>query len=96
MKFVIALPAGAENVEASASEIKFVAPAGKAKDAVQALRKQFVDAGFKELDASLDALAGAITLKQGEYTVGITYLDTGVLPPEVTITSFGADLEVKK
>lgn len=96
MKFAIALPAGAESVETEGSEIKFVIPAGKAKEAAQALRKQLVDAGFKELDASLEAMAGALTLKQGEHTIGITYIDTGVLPPEVTISSFGADLEVKR
>lgn len=91
-KLPVTLPAGAKDVVAEPQEIKFSVPTGQAKAVVEALRKQLLDAGYKEVLASLEPVGGSVVLKQGEQMLTVFYVDSGVLPAEVTITAQGIDL----
>ena len=57
-KVAVTLPAGAKDVKQTNDSIKFTLGKGKAKAAVESLRKQFRDAGWKEEHASMAAMAG--------------------------------------
>jgi len=96
-KVPITLPADAKDVQQSKDEIKFVVGKGKAKAAVESLRKQFRDAGWKEDVASLDAMAGALSFsKEGGQSVTINYTDTGFMPSEVTVSTMRGELKAAK
>ena len=87
-KVAVALPADAKDVKQTNDSIKFVVGKGKAKAAVEALRKQFRDAGWKESVASLEKMAGTVLLsKEGGQSVNITYSDTGFMPTEVSVSA---------
>jgi len=95
-KFAVTLPAELTSLEAKASEIKFNVPKGNAKPVVEAWRKEFRDAGWKEDAASVEALAGAVSLSKGRQSLSINYTDTGVMPAEVSISAIGVELEARK
>src|SRR5262245_25492473 len=95
-KFAVTLPAGLTGLEAKANEIKFNVPKGNAKPVVEAWRKEFRDAGWREDAASVEALAGAVSLSKGRQSLSINYTDTGVMPAEVSISAIGVELEARK
>jgi len=95
-KFAVTLPAGFTRLEAKASEIKFNVPKGNAKAVVQAWQKEFRDAGWKEDAASVEALAGAVSLSKGSQSLSINYTDIGATPAEVSISAIGVELEARK
>jgi len=95
-KFAVTLPAQLTGLEAKASEIKFNVPKGNAKPVVEAWRKEFRDAGWKEDAASVEALAGALSLSKGSQSLSINYTDIGVMPAEVSISAIGVELEARK
>jgi hypothetical protein len=91
------LPADAKDVQLSKDEIKFAVGKGKAKAAVESLRKQFRGAGWKEDVAALDGMAGALSFsKEGGQSVTINYTDTGFMPSEVTVSVMRGELEAAK
>lgn len=92
-KIAITLPADAAGVQQTKNEMKFTVGNGKAKAAVEALRKQYLDAGWKEDLASLDPMAGTVALTKEDQRLSVTYTDTGFLPVEITVSSTGAELE---
>ena len=92
-KIAITLPAGAGGVEKNKNQIKFTVGNGKAKAAVETLRKQYLDAGWKEDLASLDGVAGTVALSKEDLSLHIAYTDTGFLPAEITVSSSGAAFE---
>src|SRR5215831_7017297 len=96
-KVAVTLPADAKDVQQTKDEIKFTVGKGKAKAAVESLRKQFRDAGWKEDVAALDGMAGAVSFsKEGGQSVTINYTDTGIMPTEVTVSVMRAELEAAK
>jgi hypothetical protein len=96
-KVAITLPGEAKDVKQTKDEIKFAVGKGKAKAAVEALRTQFRDAGWKEDVASLERMAGTLLLSKGEdQSVTITYSDTGFMPSEVSVSAMRAELEAAK
>jgi hypothetical protein len=95
-KLAIALPADARDIETNATEIKFTLATGKAKPFAESLRKKLKSAGWKETTATLDAMAGLVILTKGTQEVEIVYVDSGVLPSEVTLSSDGVELEQAK
>jgi hypothetical protein len=96
-KVAVALPADAKDVKRTNDSIKFVVGKGKAKAAVEALRKQFRDAGWKEDVASLEKMAGTVLLsKEGGQSVNITYSDTGFMPTEVSVSAMRVEFEAAK
>ncbi len=96
-KVPVTLPADAKDVQQSKDEIKFAVGKGKAKAAVESLRTQFRNAGWKEDVATLDGMAGALSFsKEGGQSVTINYTDTGFLPSEVTVSVMRGELEAAK
>jgi hypothetical protein len=90
------LPAEARNVKAAEDDIEFTLATGKAKAAVETLCAQLREAGWKEDAASLQGIAGAVSLsKKGTGILTIIYTDTGLMPAEIHITAFGAVIERK-
>jgi hypothetical protein len=79
-KVAVTLPADAKDVKQTKDEIKFTVGKGKAKAAVESLRTQFREAGWKEDVASVTGMSGAVSVsKDGGQSVTITYTDTGFL-----------------
>ena len=96
-KIAVTLPVDAKDVKQTKDEIKFAVGKGKAKAAVELLRTQFRDAGWKEDVASLERMAGTVLLsKEGGQSVTITYSDTGFMPSEVSVSAMRAELEAAK
>ena len=96
-KVPVALPADAKDVKQTTDSIKFTVGKGKAKAAVESLRKQFRDAGWKEDVASVTGMSGVVSVsKEGGPSVTITYTDTGFLPTELSVSAFRAELEAAK
>jgi hypothetical protein len=96
-KVAVTLPADAKDVKQTNDSIKFTLGKGKAKAAIESLRAQFRDAGWKEDHASMEKMAGTILFsKEGGPSVTITYSDTGFMPTEVSVSAFRAELEAAK
>jgi len=95
-KLAIALPDGVTSLTMKNDEIKFNVGNGKAKGVVEAFRKQFRDAGWKEDVATLDAMAGAVSLSKEKQSLTLNYTDTGVMPAEVTLSAMGVELSASK
>ena len=91
----VTLPPGAKEVGASKEEIKFTVAKGKAKAAAETLRTEFLEAGWKEDIASLDAMAGALSFSKDKGSLTLHYTDTGVMPSEVDLSAMGASLELR-
>jgi len=96
-KVPVTLPADAKVVKQTNDSIKFTLGKGKAKAAVESLRKQFRDAGWKEDVASVTGMSGVVHVsKEGGPSVTITYSDTGFMPTELSVSAFRAELEAAK
>jgi hypothetical protein len=96
-KIAVTLPADAKDVKQTKDEIKFAVGKGKAKAAVELLRTQFRDAGWKEDVGSLERMAGTLLLSKGDgQSVTISYSDTGFMPSEVSVSAMRAELEAAK
>ena len=96
-KVALTLPAGAKNVKQTNDSIKFTLGKGKAKAAIESLRGQFRDAGWKEEHASMAAMAGTLSFsKEGGGSVTVTYSDTGFMPTEISLSAFRAELEAAR
>jgi hypothetical protein len=96
-KVAVTLPADAKDVKQTNDSIKFTVGKGKAKAAVESLRTQFRDAGWKEDVASLERMAGTLLFSKGDgQSVNITYSDTGFMPTEVSLSAMRAELEAAK
>jgi hypothetical protein len=96
-KVAVTLPADAKDVKQTNDSIKFTVGKGKAKAAVEALRKQFRDAGWKEDVASLERMAGTLLFsKEGGQSVNITYSDTGFMPTEVSVSAMRVEFEAAR
>ena len=96
-KVAVTLPADAKDVKQTSDSIKFTVGKGKAKAAVESLRTQFRDAGWKEDVASLERMAGTLLFSKGDgQSVNITYSDTGFMPTEVSVSAMRAELEAAK
>ena len=79
-KVPVTLPTDATEVKQTKDSIKFTLPKGKGKAAVENLRAQFRDAGWKEDVASVTGMSGALHLSKEGQSLTITYSDTGFLP----------------
>ena len=96
-KVAVTLPADAKDVKQTNDSIKFTVGKGKAKAAVESLRTQFRDAGWKEDVASLAGMAGTVLLsKEDGQSVTISYSDTGFMPTEVSVSAMRAELEAAR
>ncbi|MCE9519123.1 MAG: hypothetical protein K8R87_06185 [Verrucomicrobia bacterium] len=92
-KVSITVPDGASGVERTPNSIKFTVANGKAKIVVEGWQKQFRDAGWKEDAASLNAMAGMLSLSKDDQRLSVHFTDTGFTPAEVEVSVIGAALE---
>ncbi len=93
-KVAVTLPADAKDVKETKDQIKFTVGKGKAKAAVESLRTQFREAGWKEDVAAVSGMSGVVSVsKEGGQSVNITYTDTGFLPTELSISAMRVELE---
>jgi hypothetical protein len=93
-KVAVTLPADATDVKQTKDQIKFTVGKGKAKAAVESLRTQFRDAGWKENFAALAGMSGAASFSKGDgQSVSLTYSDTPIGPSEVNLSAMRAELE---
>src|SRR6267154_5206500 len=93
-KVAVTLPADAKDVKQTKDEIRFTVGKGKAKAAVESLRTQFREAGWKEDVASVTGMSGVVSVsKEGGPSATVTYTDTGFLPTELSVSAMRADLE---
>jgi hypothetical protein len=93
-KVSVTLPADAKDVKQTNDSIKFTIGKGKAKAAVESLRTQFRDAGWKEDVASLEKMSGTLLFsKESGQSVNITYSDTGFMPSEVSVSAMRVEFE---
>jgi hypothetical protein len=96
-KVAVTLPADAKVVKQTEDSIKFTVGKGKAKAAVESLRKQFREAGWKENVASVTGRSGMVSVsKEDGPSATITYTDTGFMPTELSVSAFRAELEITK
>lgn len=96
MQVAIQLPADTKDVQAQPTNIELKTAGGKAKAMVVDWQKAFIKAGWKEEVATLDDMAGTVSLKKGDLSLSFTYTDTGFLPAEITIRLLGGELAVEK
>ena len=89
----VSLPDDATGVEVSKSSIKFTVGNGKAKAWAESWKKPLMADGWKEGAASLDSMAGMISLSKDGPSMNLSYTDTGFTPAEIRITAIGVDLE---
>lgn len=94
-KIEIGLPNDAKGVEQKKDSIKFNVDKGKAKEVAETWRKQFREAGWKEDVATLEAMAGAVSLSKEKQSLTINYTDTGFMPAEMNLSVVGAELDVR-
>jgi hypothetical protein len=94
-KVAVTLPADAKEVEQTRDSIKFTVGKGKAKAAAEALRAQFRDAGWKEDFASVTDMTGALSFSKEKQSLTLSYTDTGMMPPEVSLSAMRAELELR-
>jgi hypothetical protein len=94
-KIAVTLPADATDVKQTKDQIKFAVGKGKAKAAVESLRTQFRDAGWKEKFAAMAGMSGAVSFSKGDgQSVSLTYSDSPIAPSEVSLSAMRAELEV--
>ncbi|MBI1309921.1 hypothetical protein GC176_01335 [bacterium] len=84
-KVSIKPPADATVTEATAKRMEFTLASGKAKAAVDALRKTFKADGWKEDATIAEAMVGDITFRKGDQEISLSYVDPGFIPAEITI-----------
>ena len=93
-KVTIKLPADAKGIDASAREIEFKVTIGKAKSTTEAIQKQLIALGWKAENVTLGSMFGTVTMKKGQQSISLTYIETGVLAPEITVNS--SDIELSQ
>lgn len=93
-RVTLTLPSGTLSNALTKQALKLNLPAGKAKPAVESLRKELLAAGWKETHATLDPVGGTVQLSRESHTLTIVYLDPGFMPAEVTVTPLGLEIEL--
>jgi hypothetical protein len=90
----ITVPDDAKDVKQSKDLVEFKLATGKARAAVEAIQAALVKDGWTAKSPELEPIAGAISLeKKPGSTVVIFYVDTGLDDAQVTVSSFGADIQ---
>jgi hypothetical protein len=95
-KVLIPLPADVVSKALIKNSLKFNVTAGKAKAAVEGIRKQLTGSGWKEENATLDAAAGLVTFSREGQMLSIDYMDPGFMPGEVGVKASGVEIEISK
>lgn len=86
-KISLTIPSNAKDVEKSKNRIEFRTATGKGTAAVDVIRKELTNAGWKEKVNADDPAAGAITFSKGDQSIDILFVDPGIIPAEITLTA---------
>jgi hypothetical protein len=89
------LPKAGSAVKKDNAGVQFNVSAGKAKEAVNELRKQCADLGWKEQLAVLESMGGTVSLKKDALSLSISYTDSGLSQGEVSVMLIGAELTME-
>ncbi|MFO0914864.1 MAG: hypothetical protein U0795_18035 [Pirellulales bacterium] len=89
----VRLPEGAGGVEELPNKIEFTVASGQGKKAYEAIVAQFTADGWTQENATLQDALGTVSLKKGDLSLSVDFVDPGFIPAEVSITSFGAELK---
>ncbi len=93
----IAVPEGAKDLKRTKDQIEFKLDTGKAVAAVKAIHATLVNEGWKGKAPQFELTAGTVALeKKVGSSLVIVYVDTGFGDAEVTVSTFGADIEDPK
>lgn len=92
-KLSLKLPAKAIDVKVTQGEIGFKIANGQAKPAALEIAAALKADNWKAGEQVTDAMAGTLLFSKGDQSLTIIYLDTAVLPAEVTISATGVQLE---
>ncbi len=93
----IVVPDGAKALKRTNDLVEFKLATGKAMAVVQAIHATLVKDGWKGKAPKFEPLAGSAALeKKAGSSLVIFYVDTGLGDAEVTVSSFGADIEEPK
>ncbi len=93
-KVVIKNPKGATVESNTKQKIEFQVARG-AKLYVETLAAEFKKEGWKIEATIAEEMAGEYTFQKGDQELHVSYLDTGILPGEITVSAFrGAELEL--
>jgi hypothetical protein len=95
-KIAIALPAAAQEVQATPQQIEFQLPSGSAKAALEDLQRQLAALQWQAEPRIGEASAGQLSFKSGEQSISILYVDPGLIPATITISGSGVELERKQ
>lgn len=88
----IRVPEEAENVEQDATELKFNVASGQAAAAYDAIRRQLIADGWEAEQETKDVNLGHVSLRKDGHGVTVTFVETGILPSEVTVSGFGVQV----
>jgi hypothetical protein len=95
-KAAIVVPAGATEVEADEDGIEFKVKTGEGRAAYDAIVKALEAEGWKAKVNSVDNVNGTALLEKDDNRINVNFVDAGaILPTQVTVSSFGIDLEKK-
>ena len=89
----LTLPAGAKEVNHSASRLDFSVPQGQARAVIDLWRQELKGAGWKEEAKELTPTVGSISFKLDGQTLTVNYHDTGVVAAGITAQALGMTLE---
>jgi hypothetical protein len=95
-QLAIELPDEAKNLKATKKKIEFNLADGKSKPYAESLLKTLKAAGWKDKSTKLEKQYGLVLLENGERDLTISYVETGVIPAEFTISAHGVELEQAK
>jgi hypothetical protein len=91
----IAAPADAKDVKRARDSLEFKLPASTARTAVQSIRDELIGKGWKPDKGSMEQLTGSVIMnKKAGVSLTIIYVDTGLDDASVTISAFGAQINV--
>lgn len=82
--------------QTSEESLEFAIASGAGQSAAESLRKHFLAAGWNELNATLEKVAGNVMLTKDGTTLSIVYSDIGIGDSEVTVMAIGGKVAVKK
>jgi hypothetical protein len=86
------LPTEAQKPTATASQIKFTVAVGKGQQVVGEIRDQLVAEGWQETNSMLEEVFGTISLSKEDQSLVIGYIESTILPADITISSTSIEL----
>lgn len=87
------LPPEARTPQWTATGVEFTTAVGQAQGVIQAIRDKLVADGWQEGNSMLEENFGTMSLRKEGQSLLIGYIESGILPGEVTISATGVELK---